>query len=68
MVGGRPAAADRGTRAIGSAGTGRLLDELPAVSPVAVLGRDVMVASDDWMLRLTPAPSRFGPTGSLLTQ
>jgi hypothetical protein len=48
--------------------TGRLLDELPAVSPVAVLGSDVIVASYDRMLRLTPAPSRFGPTGSLLTQ
>jgi hypothetical protein len=48
--------------------TGRLLDELPAVSPVAVLGRDVVVASYDWMLRLTPRPSRFGPTGSLRTQ
>jgi outer membrane protein assembly factor BamB len=48
--------------------SGRLLVELPAVSPVAVLGSDVIVASYDRMLRLTPSPSRFGPTGSLLTQ
>lgn len=48
--------------------TGRLVEELPGVSPVAVLGRDVIVASDERMLRLTPTPSRFGPTGSLRTQ
>jgi outer membrane protein assembly factor BamB len=48
--------------------SGRLLEELPAVSPVAVLGSDVIVASYDRMLRLTPSPSRFGPTASLLTQ
>jgi hypothetical protein len=28
----------------------------------------VIVASYDRMLRLPPSPSRFGPTGSLLTQ
>jgi outer membrane protein assembly factor BamB len=48
--------------------TGRLLDELPTMAPVAVLGNDVVVASYDRMLRLTSDPNRFGPTGSLLTQ
>jgi outer membrane protein assembly factor BamB len=49
-------------------GSGRLLDELPAVTPVAVVGRDVLVASADRLVRLSPTPGRVGPTGSLRTQ
>jgi outer membrane protein assembly factor BamB len=48
--------------------TGRVVEELPTAAPVAVLGRDVIVASYERMLRLTPTTSRFGPTGSLRTQ
>jgi hypothetical protein len=46
--------------------TGRLLlEELAAVTPVAVLGSDVLVASSDRVLRLTSRPRRSGPTGPL---
>jgi outer membrane protein assembly factor BamB len=45
--------------------TGRLLEELAAVTPVAVLGSDVLVASSDQVLRLTPRPRRSVPTGPL---
>jgi hypothetical protein len=48
--------------------TGRVVEELPTAAPVAVIGRDVIVASYERMLRLTPTTSRFGPTGSLRTQ